>query len=892
MHQSFHSAVRVRQRVALLSVSLTLAEFVSGAQLMPGQTVNVQPGVTAESWTLQGATLNVLPGAQTFSIDAQLTSTVTATGATITPVAGAGSTFGLRVSSSSATVQDSIITAVAGVGFSVGRGTPASPPSTATVTNSSINGFGRGVNVTTGGTATLTNTQITGTGTGPTFADNGYGLVLIGGDVTAQESTTITGSNRGVLLLNEGAFAPAPTLVLDNSSVTGTTGSAVFVDAFNAPANPTITVRNGATLNGGNGTLLQVGEQGGTGAFLTTLDVIVDNSALTGNVQVFNNNIVDIDLRSNTRFTGNMTDIHSLDMDASSMTGNLSVPAGSTVPVTMTANSVYTGTLSNISSLNMNSSTLTGGVVEGSGSVASISLNNQSTLTGQLSNIGALSIDQSRMTGDIVQDSMTPAGITLTNNSLLTGTISNAQTMNMDATSRWDMVNDSSVGNLTLNGGTVSLRGANAGFRILTLGTLSGSGTFALRTDLAGHLSDLINVTGSATGNHTLAVQNTGVEPIQENHVQQVVHTGSGDGVFAVSQGVVDVGTFEYRLEKRGTDWFLVQNSTTNPVPEPEPEPGPGPDPQPEPEPGEPIVTPSTRAVVALFSAAPTVWYGELTTLRSRMGELRKGHTQGGAWARAYGNKFNISATDQVSYQQNQQGMSLGADTPLPTVDGQWLVGVMGGLSRSDLNLKSGTSGEVNSYYLGLYTTWLSPSGYYIDAIIKANRFENKADALMNDGVKAEGDYTNYGFGASIEGGKHIEFADKWFVEPYAQLSSLWVSGEHYGLDNGMEARSNHADSLLGKVGTYIGRTIDLDRGGFVQPYVRIAGVQEFARNNEVEVNRTTFSDDLSGTRGELGAGIAAQMTEVLQVHTDVDYSSGDNIEQPWGVNIGLRYAW
>ncbi|MEB0063939.1 autotransporter outer membrane beta-barrel domain-containing protein, partial [Pseudomonas sp. RTC3] len=306
---------------------------------------------------------------------------------------------------------------------------------------------------------------------------------------------------------------------------------------------------------------------------------------------------------------------------------------------------------------------------------------------------------------------------------------------------------------------------------------------------------------------------------------------------------------------------------------------------------GDPIISPSARAVIGVFSAAPTVWYGELSTLRSRMGELRNGHEQGGAWARTYGNKYNVSAADQVHYSQVQQGISFGADTPIST-DGHWLLGVLGGYSNSDLNMQLGSNGRVSSYYLGLYTTWLANDGYYIDAIIKANRFQNKADVTMSDGVKAKGDYGNYGVGGSVEAGRHFDFSDGWFVEPYLQGSALWVTGENYGLDHGLEAKSNKADSFLGKVGTHVGRTIALRSGGFVQPYVKLAVAHEFAKSNEVSVNRTTFSDDLSGSRGEVGAGIAAQLSNVLQLHADIDYSNGNNIEQPWGVNLGVRYTW
>lgn len=423
-----------------------------------------------------------------------------------------------------------------------------------------------------------------------------------------------------------------------------------------------------------------------------------------------------------------------------------------------------------------------------------------------------------------------------------------------------------------MNSGVVQMGRTPGTFETLKLDTLSGNGRFIMDTDLAAHQGDLIDVNGKATGNYDLLVKNTGVDPLKGGPDQQLVHTGAGsDAAFAVVGGQIDFGTFAYDLEQRGTDWFLVQKFDDD---------------------GNPIITPGTESVIGLFSAAPTVWYGELTTLRSRMGELRYGEAQGGAWARAYGNKYDMSAAGGTAYQQNQLGISYGVDAPLPTSSGQWLVGVLGGYSRSDLDIAAGTSGRIDSYYLGLYTTWLSDSGYYVDAVMKANRFKNKSDVRMSDGTKSDGDYTSHGIGASVEAGKHIKLKDDWFVEPFTQVSTLWVSGENYSLDNGMEASSNKADSFLGKVGTTVGRNFALDKGGFVQPYVKVAMAHEFAKSNRVKVNSTTFSNDLSGSRGEVGAGIAAQLSDVLQLHADIDYSKGENIEQPWGVNVGLRYSW
>ncbi|WP_444757103.1 autotransporter outer membrane beta-barrel domain-containing protein [Pseudomonas sp. A014] len=480
-----------------------------------------------------------------------------------------------------------------------------------------------------------------------------------------------------------------------------------------------------------------------------------------------------------------------------------------------------------------------------------------------------VSVNNSQLDGNIVVDDGSHLDLALANHASLTGTITNASSLALDGTSIWTLTGDSSVDKLNLEGGTVNLRGVegSAGLNRLELGELSGSGTFVLGADLSTGQGDLVDVSGKASGEHHLLVENTGTDPNAAVIDHQVVHTGEGStSQFDLIGGQVDFGTFAYELEQRGDDWFLVRKGDTT--------------------------TPGTRTVTGLFSAAPTVWYGEATTLRSRMGELRNGNTQSGGWMRTYGNKYKVSAGAGAAYDQVQQGISFGADAPLPSSSGQWLLGVTGGYSRSDLDLSGGTSGKVDSFHIGVYSTWLADDGLYVDALIKANRFQNTSDVRMSDGRKAKGEYNNNGIGASVEVGKHIKLDDGWFVEPYTQVSTLWVDGASYNLDNGMRASAANADSLLGKVGSHVGRTFPLDKGGFVQPYVKVAAAHEFARNNQVKVNGNKFDNDFSGSRIELGAGVAAQVTDTVQVNAGFDYMKGNNIEQPWGVNLGVRYNW
>ncbi|WP_064596885.1 autotransporter outer membrane beta-barrel domain-containing protein [Pseudomonas sp. DR 5-09] len=474
----------------------------------------------------------------------------------------------------------------------------------------------------------------------------------------------------------------------------------------------------------------------------------------------------------------------------------------------------------------------------------------------------SMTVNNSTLNGNVINEAGSTAELVLQNNSALTGRLENVSHATINDTSRWVLVGDGQIENLTLNGGTVRF-GADNAFYQLNVGQLAGAGRFELGTDFTTGQTDLLNVTGTATGRHELAISSSGVDPAAGQPIR-VVQTAGGDAEFFMNRPV-DLGTYSYGLEKNGNDWILDPTTKT--------------------------VSPGARSVLALFNTAPTVWYGELASLRSRMGELRFNGGQGGAWGRTYGNKYNVADASGVGYQQTQQGFTLGADTPLPFGDGQWLIGVMAGHSKSDLNLDGGTSGTVTSNYLGTYLTWIDPlSGYYVDAVLKVNRFRNDAKVGLSDGGRAKGDYDNTGLGGSVELGRHIKLDDGVFIEPYTKWSGVVIEGKHFSLENDMQADGDRTRSLLGEAGMTVGRTFVLERDLKVQPYARVAMAHEFAKNNEVKVNNNVFNNDLSGSRGELAVGVAIAMTDRLQVHFDADYSNGKNIERPIGLNIGARY--
>ncbi|AMB88281.1 autotransporter outer membrane beta-barrel domain-containing protein [Pseudomonas agarici] len=691
------------------------------------------------------------------------------------------------------------------------------------------------------------------------------------------ESWTVT--NRGVLQIFDGAVTDRVTVSggsvvnINNGTVNG--GLSLF-DASTSVVNGTI---NNATGRG-----LEIGTVF-TGDDLLSSSANLQNSSVSGvGIGAIVAPLSDLTLNRTvvTATAGGGNDGEAIRLAGSTLhMSNGSLGQGESVGLHITGDTLGPGMpapVGSSTSVVLDNSTLEGltgpaiRIVDAA--VAGIVVQNGSTLlagNGRLVDVTGASelsftADNSTLSGDLVADDTSTLDVIVQNNAQLTGNLVNTNSVAINNGANWTMVGDAEVKSLSLGGGSVTLGSAEQ-FYTLSLGELSGSGMFNMQVNLVDNTGDKLDINGEAHGEFLLNIQNTGLEPNSpEITPLQVVHTEGGSAVFDVVGGSVDIGVYSYQLEKQGDDWFIVGSGKT--------------------------ISPSTQAALGLFSVGPTVWYGELATLRNRMGEIRTSG-EGGGWIRGYGNQYNVGADGGFSYKQRQKGLSLGVDLPVPVGNGQLLVGVMAGHSESDLSLSRGTAGKVDSGYIGAYGTWLTEEGYYLDAVAKLNRFRNQADVSMTNGAKAKGSYDNFAYGGSVEFGKHIKLQDAMFVEPYAQLSTVNVKGDSYTLDNGLRAKNDHTLSVLGKAGATLGRNLELSDGGLLQPYLRAAMVHEFSRRgNTVKINDVSFDNNLSGTRAELGVGVSAALSKNLQLHANFDYMNGENIEQPWGVNIGMRYGF
>ncbi|MED7670551.1 autotransporter outer membrane beta-barrel domain-containing protein [Pseudomonas moraviensis subsp. stanleyae] len=652
------------------------------------------------------------------------------------------------------------------------------------------------------------------------------------------DGATVTGTNgqSGLLLISSQGN-------VNNSTVSGEEFGASAVRFSSTQAGSILNITGNSTITGvdagalatshsliniADSTLVGTGSTS-YGMWLQSADAIARSSTITGNQ---NGVLIELDITGTAPAT--------LNLDNTTVQG----VTGSAIVVDFGNVAVETATLT------LNNSRLLAG--------------NNTLLEVKGGATALMTVNASTLNGNIIVENGSHSELTLQSNSILTGRLENVSSATISDTSQWVLVDNSQVEKLVLDGGSIKF-GDNNAFYQLNVAELSGSGKFIMATDLATGRTDLLNVTGTASGSHQLLIESSGTE-LPAGQPVTVVKTAGGDAVFTLPRNV-DQGAYSYGLAKSGNDWIL--------------------------DPETRVISPGARSVLALFNTPLPAWYGELTSLRTRMGELRLNSGKAGAWGRTYGNKYQIADGSGVGYEQTQYGFTLGADTQLPIGDGQWLLGIMGGHSKSDLNLDAGTSGKVDSYYLGTYVTWLdAASGYYLDGVIKANRFRNDAKVGLSDGQRAKGDYDNTGVGGSIEFGRHIKFDDGYFIEPFTKWSAVVIQGKDFSLDNDLHAEGDRARSLLGEAGITVGRNYSLSNDIGVQPYLRVGGAYEFAKNNEVQVNNNVFKNDLSGARSLLGAGMSVSMTDKLQMHADYEYSDGKNFRQPAGLTLGLRYSF
>nr|WP_249221706.1 autotransporter outer membrane beta-barrel domain-containing protein [Pantoea sp. JGM49] len=119
------------------------------------------------------------------------------------------------------------------------------------------------------------------------------------------------------------------------------------------------------------------------------------------------------------------------------------------------------------------------------------------------------------------------------------------------------------------------------------------------------------------------------------------------------------------------------------------------------------------------------------------------------------------------------------------------------------------------------------------------------------------------------------------FVEPSAQLSTLWAESDSFRFDNGLAGRSGSARSQRVALHGVVGKSLTLSQGAQLTPWVRLSAIQELESNNHMTLFDQRFSNDLACTRAEMTLGMSAQLQPDLQLYTEAATSKARHMNSP-----------
>ncbi|MDR1144863.1 MAG: autotransporter outer membrane beta-barrel domain-containing protein [Verrucomicrobiales bacterium] len=500
--------------------------------------------------------------------------------------------------------------------------------------------------------------------------------------------------------------------------------------------------------------------------------------------------------------------------------------------------------------LNLTDSTLNGDITNHSSGTGGLTVNlDHSSLTGDAANLGD---------GVLV--------ITLDNNSIGTGGY-NGGNLITGGDSTWTFTKDSH-GNYGKNDGVW-----NIGDYEVIFDNMIHTGTVNLSVNSDTGEGGSITVTDTADGDGTVHIDTTGNGKADPNQVLPGIV--SGDGTEHWQWDPIDWGIDT--IIKDG-DHFIKSG-----------------------------VSPAGAVLNSAIAVQQAMWFAQQNSLLKRLGELRYGarasrpqaggtpalHIIENIWLRSYGQQLNVgSQVAGKAYEQLIYGVDLGTDHKFTiSADSDLYLGVYAGYGRSDLDYRTpGTDGELNSYYGGLYATWLHSSGFYIDATFKAASVNNDLKAPYGN-TQLTANYSDVNIGGSIEIGKKFTFADDWFIEPQLQVNYLHILAEDYTAGP-MTISAQDLDALQLRIGSVFGRTIKLTNSGALQPYVKISGVETISSGGTLRNGYQHTRANTDGARAELGGGLIWQLDANNQLHLDYEASFGDKYDKPWGLTAGYRHQF
>ena len=402
----------------------------------------------------------------------------------------------------------------------------------------------------------------------------------------------------------------------------------------------------------------------------------------------------------------------------------------------------------------------------------------------------------------------------------------------------------------------------NGAFKDIHVNTLNGNGTIVMNSNVAENQHDSLTI-DNGNGSVGIALIDYSSTPVFKQDFK-LIDGIAGENFYLVG-GAADVGAFHYDLQQQGDDWYLVKTLQL-----------------------------SDTAVLAknTYAAIHSVMFAHLENLNNRLGEI---HTDknSGFWVRGMHRELDLDFEDATESDVDVNGVQVGFDYALPqNTFNRWLVGVYGGYSDTDQDFDRTGSGNADTYSFGAYTTMIAENGLYADISAAYYRHKQTLISHLPHGAQVDSDFDVDGYTISLEGGKRIEIANGYYVEPQAQISYLDFDNVSYRTSYNTLIDAANQGSWLARAGVLMGKRIDDFYDMPLDVFVRTDFYSEIDNGHKVTVAGYTIEEDRSENFVRLGAGFNLNTNEGQELYLGVGTILGGNVQMPVDLSLNARFEF
>ncbi|WP_334319014.1 autotransporter-associated beta strand repeat-containing protein [Termitidicoccus mucosus] len=455
-------------------------------------------------------------------------------------------------------------------------------------------------------------------------------------------------------------------------------------------------------------------------------------------------------------------------------------------------------------------------------------------------------------------------------------------------------------GTLNMNGGALAFATPTGTATIKNLG--NSTGHIYMNADLTaagtgvnaiGVFANYLAITGSSAGAHTVHVETNGTEPSIVNLAVPLIGTGTAGSltVFNLDGGRIETALTTLELLPgdgsayipNPNTWYLTDAGLSH----------------------------TADAILSTASSLALDWAAALDSLHLRLGDIRAellsststsnlnsvsgASGSGNVWVRSRGYRLNAAnALSGMAFEQYGWGVTGGLDKAFETPAGANLLGGFIDMAGVDRKFDNSGNGKTHSAGIGAYATLLRTDGWFLDAIARLDRYSNEFEARAANGRLTRGKYNTKGASLSVELGRRLGRTDGWWLEPSAQVATLWLSGVNYAtqpnaIQRAIPVRVDDSRTYQYRAQLRFGKQL---RDSKWHPYGKFAAVAVDSSGGEIKAHGKSFQADYDGKRVEFGVGTSYRINNLSQAYLDYEYAKAANYERPWSLNLGYRRLW